>query len=235
MCAQHVLFRPCCAGCGLCQALLLARPPTRFPGAGEYSAERLKELKKNTMRYAAPRPSEPAGGVFKLSGSFKPAGAPAAGASFAATAVLQVLVYSGLQLDGQATKRKTCLHLKNQHTYCMCGCLNHTFHLWSSHITSPCRSSPGAPDLLHARIFQVPPADEVELPAPPRPSPVRAAADAKPAAGGSAAVAQPGKAGAVAGAAIAAAAAALDDDDDDGFQIPTEDTIRWSACIAVLT
>jgi len=58
--------------------------------AGEYSAERLKELKKNTLRYAAPRPSEPAAaGVFKLSGSFKPAGAPAAAAA-AVTAVLPV-------------------------------------------------------------------------------------------------------------------------------------------------
>lgn len=56
--------------------------------AGEYSAERLKELKKNTQRYAAPRPSEPAAGVFKLSGSFKPAGAPAA--VFTAVEVLPV-------------------------------------------------------------------------------------------------------------------------------------------------
>jgi len=58
--------------------------------AGEYSAERLKELKKNTLRYAAPRPSEPAAaGVFKLSGSFKPAGAPAVAAA-AVAAVLPV-------------------------------------------------------------------------------------------------------------------------------------------------
>lgn len=71
-------------------------------GAGEYSAERLKELKKNTMRYTAPRPSEPAGGVFKLSGSFKPAGAPAVEASFAAAAVVQVLVhFSALKCKGR--------------------------------------------------------------------------------------------------------------------------------------
>lgn len=89
---QVVLFEPCCSAVAHAK-LWTGTSTTAFP-AGEYSAERLKELRKN----AAPRPSEPAGGVFKLSGSFKPAGAPAAEASFAAAAVVQVLVHFGPNL-----------------------------------------------------------------------------------------------------------------------------------------
>ncbi|KAK9839474.1 hypothetical protein WJX81_004262 [Elliptochloris bilobata] len=58
-------------------------PPVEVSVAGEYSAERLKELKKNTLRYVAPQPSEPVAGVFKLSGSFKPAGTTAAAVAVA--------------------------------------------------------------------------------------------------------------------------------------------------------
>ena len=75
--------------------------------AGEYSAERLKELKKNTQRYAAPRPSEPAAGVFKLSGSFKPAGAPAA--VFTAVEVLPVCTSQALGLFVESTATPLCI------------------------------------------------------------------------------------------------------------------------------
>ncbi|KAK9825809.1 hypothetical protein WJX74_009574 [Apatococcus lobatus] len=53
---------------------------TQVSNTGEYSAERMKELQKNTVRFPggppAPEPSEPSApsGGFKLSGSFKPAG-----------------------------------------------------------------------------------------------------------------------------------------------------------------
>ncbi len=63
----------------------MARDPrtqicTHAFSAGEYSAERMKELQKNTVQLPGgpPAPEEEASapsGAFKLSGSFKPAGA----------------------------------------------------------------------------------------------------------------------------------------------------------------
>jgi hypothetical protein len=72
-CAQAAPHRaPCCAPGAH------AHPPPPGAPAGEYSAERLRELQKNTLRLPADKkpPPAPLSEGLKLSGSFKPAGKP---------------------------------------------------------------------------------------------------------------------------------------------------------------
>ncbi|CAL8463414.1 g2948 [Coccomyxa elongata] len=59
-------------------AVALKATATQVSGPGEYSAERLKELQKNTVQLpASKKPEKPASeSIFKLSGSFKSAAAP---------------------------------------------------------------------------------------------------------------------------------------------------------------